>query len=99
MRSDPIHGSLGPPPVKMEDLTSDQQFEEAQRRMPPAKYTPDEDVVDTDNSMKIAEELTGEKMASPTGPDAKKFAPWAKYHLATPDEEDEDTRETRRSVK
>jgi hypothetical protein len=24
MRSDPIHGSLGPPPVKMEDLTAEQ---------------------------------------------------------------------------
>jgi hypothetical protein len=24
MRSDPIHGSLGPPPVKMEDLTPEQ---------------------------------------------------------------------------
>jgi hypothetical protein len=99
VESDPIHGSLGPPPVKMEDLTPEQQFEEGQRRMPPAKYTPAEEVTVTDNSIKIAEELVGDKMASPTGPDAKKYVPWAKYHLHTADEEDEDTKETRRSVK
>lgn len=28
VESDPIHGSLGPPPVKLEDLHPDQQFEE-----------------------------------------------------------------------
>jgi len=83
----------------MEDLNPEQQFEESQRRMPPAKYTPSEDVTITDNSIKIAEELVGDKMASPSGPDAKVYQPWAKYHLHTADEEEEDTKETRRSVK
>jgi translation initiation factor 2 beta subunit (eIF-2beta)/eIF-5 len=83
----------------MEDLNPEQQFEESQRRMPPAKYTPAEDVTVTDNSIKIAEELVGDKMASPVGEDAKVYKPWAKYHLHTADEEDEDTKETRRSVK
>ena len=32
IQSDPIHGSLGAPKVKMEDLTPEQQFEESQRR-------------------------------------------------------------------
>jgi translation initiation factor 2 beta subunit (eIF-2beta)/eIF-5 len=82
----------------MEDLNPEQQFEESQRRMPPAKYTPAEEVTVTDNSIKIAEELVGDKMASPVGEDAKVYKPWAKYHLHTADEEDEDTKETRRSV-
>jgi len=38
-------------------------------------------------------------MGSPSGEGAVKYQPWAKYHLATPDEEEEDTKETRRSVK
>jgi hypothetical protein len=68
--------------------------------MPPAKFTPEEEAVTTtENSIKIAEELVGDKMASPTGPDAKVYQPWAKYHLHTADEEEEDTKETRRSVK
>jgi hypothetical protein len=33
--SDPIHGSLGEPKIKMEDLTPEQQFEEGQRRKKP----------------------------------------------------------------
>ena len=68
--------------------------------MPPATYKPDEAVTTTENSIKIAEELVGDKMLGPNDEKSKKkYAPTPKYHLATPDEEEEDTRETRRSVK
>merc|ERR1711934_938999 len=77
-----------------------QQFEERQRRMPPATFKPSEDVVTTENSIKIAEELVGDKMLGPNDEKSKKkYKPTPKYHLATPDEKEEDTRETRRSVK
>jgi len=84
----------------MEDLLPEQQFEEKQRRMPPAKFEDSEEVKATTNSIKIAEELVGNKMASPSDPvQVKKYTPTAMYHLHTADEEDEDTKETRRSVK
>jgi hypothetical protein len=86
--------------VPLADLTPEQQFEERQRRMPPATYKPAEEVTTTDNSIKIAEELVGDKMLGPNDAKSlKKYAPTPKYHLATPDEEEEDTKETRRSVK
>jgi hypothetical protein len=100
VESDPIHGSLGPPKVKLDDLLPDQQFEERQRRMPPAKFEDSEDVKTTTNSIKIAEELVGDKMPGPTdAKQVKKYTPTPMYHLHTPEEEDEDTKETRRSVK
>lgn len=68
--------------------------------MPPATFKPDESVTTTENSIKIAEELVGSKMLGPDdAASKKKYKPTPKYHLATPDEEDEDTKETRRSVK
>jgi len=68
--------------------------------MPPAKFEDSEEVKTTTNSIKIAEELVGDKMASPSDvAQIKKYTPTAKYHLHTADEEDEDTKETRRSVK
>lgn len=68
--------------------------------MTPQKLENSEEVKTTDNSIKIAEELVGSKMASPLDPvQKKKYAPTAMYHLHTPEEEDEDTKETRRSVK
>jgi len=68
--------------------------------MPPATFKPDESVTTTDNSIKIAEELVGSKMLGPDdAASKKKYKPTPKYHLATPDEEEEDTKETRRSVK
>jgi len=52
------------------------------------------------NSIKVAEAIVGVKMASPTDPKelAKNF-PVVTYHVADSDDEDEDTRETRRSIK
>jgi len=52
------------------------------------------------NSIKVAEAIVGKKMASPTDPEelAKNF-PVVTYHVADSDDEDEDTRETRRSIK
>ena len=68
--------------------------------MPPATFKPSEDVTTTENSIKIAEELVGDKMLGPNDAKSlKKYKPTPKYHLATPDEEEEDTKETRRSVK
>ena len=68
--------------------------------MPPATFKPSEDVVTTENSIKIAEELVGDKMLGPNDAKSlKKYKPTPKYHLATPEEEEEDTKETRRSVK
>lgn len=68
--------------------------------MTPQKLVPSEDMDNTEKSIKIAEELVGSKMGSPTDPvQKKKYAPTPMYHLSTPDEEEEDTRETRRSVK
>jgi hypothetical protein len=68
--------------------------------MPPATFKPSEDVTTTENSIKIAEELVGNKMLGPNdAKPLKKTKPTPKYHLATPDEEEEDTKETRRSIK
>jgi len=52
------------------------------------------------NSVKVAEAIVGAKMASPTDPkELAKNVPQVTYHLADSDDEDEDTRETRRSIK
>lgn len=68
--------------------------------MKPPVFKPAEDVTTTENSIKIAEELVGDKMLGPDDEKSKKkYKPTPKYHLATPDEEEEDTKETRRSVK
>jgi len=84
----------------MKDLDGDAAFEEKQRRMPPAKYEDDEDVVTTKNSIDKAEGITGGKMEEPFDPLVQaKIAPTPKYHLADSDDEEEDTVETRRSVK
>jgi hypothetical protein len=100
LNSDPIHGSLGPPKVDMKDLDGAAAFEKKQRSMPPAKFTDDEDVTTTTNSIKKAEGLTGGKMEEPFDPLVKaKIAPTVKYSLADSDDEEDDTVETRRSVK
>lgn len=86
--------------MPLSDLTPEQQFEERQRRMKPPVFKPAEDVTTTENSIKIAEELVGDKMLGPDDEKSKKkYKATPKYHLATPDEEEEDTKETRRSVK
>tara|TARA_B100000513_G_C11824332_1_gene160163 strand:- start:123 stop:608 length:486 start_codon:yes stop_codon:yes gene_type:complete len=43
IQSDPIHGSLGPAKIKMDDLTPEQQFEEAQRRKTPVVFKDDKE--------------------------------------------------------
>lgn len=100
LRSDPIHGSLGPPKVDIKDLDGAAAFEEKQRRMPPATFKDDEDVTTTTNSIAKAEGITGGKMEEPFDPLVQaKIAPTVKYTLADSDDEEEDTVETRRSVK
>jgi len=84
----------------MKDLDGDAAFEEKQRRMPPATFKDDEDVTTTANSIKKAEGLTDGKMEEPFDPLVQaKIAPTVKYTLADSDDEEDDTVETRRSVK
>jgi hypothetical protein len=84
----------------MKDLDGAAAFEEKQRRMPPAVFKDDDDVTTTTNSIKKAEGITGGKMEEPFDPLVQaKIAPTVKYTLADSDDEEEDTVETRRSVK
>jgi len=57
-----------------------------------------EQVVDTDESIKWAEENTGGKFPDPIKEKAKMKAP-VKYTLHDEDDEEDDTVETRKSVK
>ena len=68
--------------------------------MPPPTYTDDEDVTTTFNSIAKAEGITGGKMEEPFDPLVQaKIAPTVAYKLEDSDDEEEDTVETRRSVK
>ena len=98
IQSDPIHGSLGEPKIAMRDLKPEQQFEESQRRKVPVVFKDDkEQVTDTEESIKWAEENTGGSFPEPV--DKKKMKKPVKYTLHDEDDEDEDTVETRKSVK
>jgi hypothetical protein len=64
-RSDPIHGSLGPiqDKVKPEDKNEEVKLEEHLSSLHPREFHDDqEQVIDTDNSLKIAEKLVGHKL-------------------------------------
>ena len=72
--------------------------------MKTAELKDSDEVITTNNSIKIAGGIVKEKMPNPTDEKEKlrmansaQAAP--EYHLHTDDEEDEDTVETRRSVK
>lgn len=72
--------------------------------MKPLEMKDDGDVVSTTNSIKVAEGIVKGKMPNPTDPkelERMKNAAMnqVEYHLHGDDEEDEDTVETRRSVK
>ena len=103
VESDPIYGSLGPPKVDPADLTPEQKFELDQRKKKPAAIVLDEHIQATDASIKQAEKMVGAKMPSPDDPEQKKKfeeevdTPF--YHYHTAEEETEDTKETRRSIK
>lgn len=99
--SDPIYGGLGAPAVAMEDLTHEQQFEEGLRRMRKTVLKDErESTIETRDSIAQAERLTGTKMPNPSDDSEKeRLERGPEYHLHTKDEEDEDTKETRRSVK
>lgn len=98
IQSDPIHGSLGPKKIDMDDLTPEQQFEEKQRRKKPVVFKDDKDqVVDTADSIKWAEENTGSKFPEYVKKEDMKKP--VKYTLHDSDDEDDDTVETRKSVK
>lgn len=101
IQSDPIYGSLGPKKPKREDYTPEQQFEFDQRAKTPPTYTDDYDQVTvTANSIKVAEGIVGAKMAEPCDPKQKaKVAETPYYEMATAEDEDPDTVETRKSIK
>ena len=72
--------------------------------MKPAELKDSDDVIATNNSIKVAEGIVKGKMPNPTDPkevERMKNAAMnqVEYHLHGDDEEDEDTVETRRSVK
>jgi len=72
--------------------------------MPKVEYKDSEDVITTNNSIKVAEGIVKSKMPGQDDPKEKermeKSAQKAvEYHLHDDDEEDEDTVETRKSVK
>lgn len=98
--SDPIYGSLGRPGVDYNDLTPEQKFEQDQRDRTPPVYTDDEDVTANNNSIKVAEGIVGAKMAEPTDPkQVLKMKKTPVYEMFDSDDEEDDTVETRRSIK
>lgn len=106
MESDPIHGSLGPPPGRKVDPTPEQALEEDLRKYKPREYTHEvETVKDTENSISTAEKLVGSKMAEPydvekkKAKDAKNGPPTVRYTIHDSDDEDPDTIETRKSLR
>ena len=62
--SDPIHGSLGPPPSRTYTPNADQKLEMELRQYKPRAFEFEEQTVNhTANSIKVAEKLVGAKMA------------------------------------
>lgn len=100
VQSDPIFGSLGPKKPNRDDYTPEQQFEFDQRAKTPPTYTDDEEQITTVNSIKVAEGIVGAKMAEPCDPKQKaKIAATPYYDMATAEDEDPETVETRKSLK
>lgn len=104
--SDPIHGSLGPPKSKtVFEPSAEAKLEADLRTYKPRSFTHDqEEVLDTEHSIKIAEKLTKGKMAEPFDVEKrdkklKTYAPVVSYTIADSDDEDADTVETRKSLK
>lgn len=60
--SDPIHGSLGPPPVAVEDLTDSQKFEYHLRHIKPMPIKDDAEHTDSLSSLAWAEKSMGLKL-------------------------------------
>lgn len=102
-QSDPVHGSLGPKKAKREDLTEEQKFEYDQRRKKAAVYADDKDNVDTMESLKTAEGIVGGSMTDPADPGQKdklkKENPKVMYTFHDSDDEEDDTYQTRKSIK
>lgn len=71
-----------------------------QRNMKPLDLKDEYDTVDvTKNSIEKAEAIVGGKLPQPLSKEEMKKKQSPEYHLADSDDEDEDTVETRRSVK
>ena len=68
----------------------------------PRNYVIDSDITDSLNSIKVAEAIVGAKMADPTDVNelAKDLDDPLKvgYYIADENDEDEDTKETRKSI-
>ena len=65
LSSDPIHGSLGPPPVDPKNLSPAQLFEYEMRKHKPQELGLDSDVIATEKSIKTAEDDIGEDLVKP----------------------------------
>jgi len=100
LQSDPIHGSLGEPSLSRADLTPAQQFEFDQRNKKPIHYELSDEVKDNFNSIKMAEAIVGDDMQSPDDPDQiAKNIPVVPYYFAGEEDEEEETRSTRESIR
>lgn len=104
MKSDPIKGSLGWPVVPLPDLDAEQALEVEMMAKKPVKYTESDLVKETLNSLKKAEEITGEKFPDRNSPLYKKsLEVGPNYHLADDDDWEDDTGdsvvETRKSIR
>lgn len=104
-RSDPIHGSLGPKGVDYE-LSDEDKLEQHLNSLKPREWVLDPEVFDdTMDSIAEAEKLQGAKMEEPHDIEARKAAsPWElanapTYKLHNSDDEDEETIETRKSLR
>lgn len=68
--------------------------------MTPLVFKDDDDVKTSKNSLRIAEKLVGKKMPKPSDPTQQdKIKPTPEYHHADSEDEEDDTVETRKSIK
>lgn len=106
--SDPIYGSLGPPSRDYKPY-GEEALEMALRAMKPRSFEAEtETVTDTENSIKIAEGIVKAKMAEPYDVKKRMEACYksgkcvhddVRYPVHDSDDEDEDTRATRASLR
>jgi len=68
--------------------------------MKPLVFKDEGDITDSKASLKIAEKLVGKSMPNPSGAtEQEKIKPTPEYHHADSDDEEDDTVETRKSIK
>ena len=89
LASDPIHGSLGPPPVKRELKTPEAFQEEDLKARKPIPWTVDEnEIPSTMDSLKSAEKILNHKFVIPSKPEKITEAENIPYHFNTDVDDD-----------